>query len=106
MLSLDFEDERSRQLSPFKPIKLYLDPEKLNISVDNNGNTTTKLWWLDSTTGRWIEASDVRMVKKTSDRRKRSITHFVLETEIAADISRQKKLNIQLILWKISAKLE
>ena len=94
MLSLDFEDERGRQLSPFKPIKLYLDPEKLNISVDNNGNTTTKLWWLDTRTGRWIEASDVRVVKKTSARRKRSVTHFVLETEIAADISRQAQFNV------------
>ena len=94
MLSLDFEDDNGNKLSLFKPIKLYLDPEKLNISVDSNGNTTTKLWWLDSTTGRWIEASDMRMVKKTSGRGKRSVTHFVLETEIAADISRQGWINI------------
>ena len=94
MLSLDFEDDRGKKLSPFRPIKLYLDPEKLNISFDSNGNTTTKLWWLDSTTGRWIEASDVRMVTKTSGRGKRSVTHFVLETEIAADISRQGRLNV------------
>mgnify|MGYP000550840156 FL=1 len=94
MLSLDFEDDRGKKLSPFKPIKLYLDPEKLNISVDSNGNTTTKLWWLDSTTGRWIEGSNVRGVLKTSGRGKRSVTHFVLETEIAADISRQGKFNV------------
>ena len=94
MLSLDFEDDSGNKLSPFKPIKLYLDPEKLNISVDSNGNTTTKLWWLDSTTGRWIEASDMLVVKKTSSRGKRSVTHFVIETEIAADLARQKRLNI------------
>ena len=93
-LSLDFEEDSGNKLSPFKPIKLYLDPEKLNISVDSNGNTTTKLWWLDPTTGRWIEASGVRVVKKTSGRGKRSETHFVLETEVAADISRQRRLNI------------
>ena len=89
MLSLDFEDDSGNKLSPFKPMKVYLDPEKLNISIDSDGNTTTKLWWLDSTTGRWIEASGVRVVKKTSGRGKRSVTHFVLETEVAADISRQ-----------------
>ena len=94
MLSLDFEDDRGERLSPFKPIKLYLDPEKLNISVDSNGNTTTKLWWLDSTTGRWIEGCNMRVVKKTSGRGKRSVTHFLLETEIAADISRQGKFNV------------
>ena len=94
MLSLDFEDDSGNRLSPFKSIKLYLDPEKLNISVDDDGNSTTKLWWLNSTTGRWIEASNMRLVKKTSGRRKRSVTHFVLETEIAADLSRQGRLNI------------
>lgn len=97
MLSLDFEDDNGNKLSPFKPIKLYLDPEKLNISFDSDGNTTTKLWWLDSTTGRWIEASDLRMVEKTSGRGKRSVTHFVLETEIAADISRQGWINIDYV---------
>lgn len=97
MLRLDFEDDNGKRLSPFKPIKLYLNPEKLNISVDSNGNTTTKLWWLESTTGRWIEASDLRMVKKTSVRGKRSVTHFVLETEIAAGISRQGWINIDYV---------
>ena len=37
MLSLDFEDDKGKKLSPLKPIKLYLNPEKLNISVDSNG---------------------------------------------------------------------
>ncbi|XP_067046091.1 cartilage intermediate layer protein 2-like isoform X3 [Acropora muricata] len=97
MLSLDFEDDRGEKLSPFKPIKLYLDPEKLNISVDSNGNTTTKLWWLDSTTGRWIEGSNLRGVLKTSGRGKRAVTHFILETEIAADISRQGTFNVDVV---------
>ena len=97
MLSLDFEDDNGNKLSPYKPIKLYLDPQKLNISFDSDGNTTTKLWWLESTTGRWIEASDLRMVEKTSGRGKRSVTHFVLETEIAADISRQGWMNIDYV---------
>lgn len=52
MLSLDFEDENGNKLSTSKSIKLFLDPEKLNISVDSNGNTSTKLWWLDENTGR------------------------------------------------------
>lgn len=97
MLNLDFEDDGGKKLSPFKPIKLYLDPEKLNISVDSNGNTTTKLWWLDSKTGRWVAASDVRMVKKISSKAKRSPTHFLLETEIVPSISRQGQFNIDVV---------
>ena len=94
MLSLDFKDDSGNTLSPFKPIKLYLDPEKLSISVDSNRNTTTKLWWLDPTTGRWIEASGVRVVKKTSGRAKGSVMNFALETKIAPEISRQGRLSI------------
>lgn len=93
MLSLDFEEDGGNKLSPFRPIKLYLDPEKLNISVDSDGNTTTKLWWLNSKTGRWIEASNMRVLKNPG-RGKRSVRHFLLKTEIVADISRRGRLNI------------
>ena len=41
MLRLDFEDDSGNTLSTSKSIKLFLDPEKLNISVDSNGNTST-----------------------------------------------------------------
>jgi len=94
MLSLDFEDDSGNKLSTSKPIKLNLDPEKLNISVDSNGNTTAKLWWLDAKTGRWIEAGDLWMEKKDSSRSKRSPTRFLLETEITPPILKQGKLNI------------
>ena len=94
MLSLNFEDGSGNKLSTSKPIKLYLDPEKFNISVDSNGNTTTKLWWLDAKTGRWMEAGDVWTERKNSSRSKRSPTRFVLETEITPAILRQGAFNI------------
>ena len=97
MLSLDFEDDSGNKLSTSKPIKLNLDPQKFNISVDSHGNTKAKLWWLDAKTGRWIEAGDLRLENKTSGRRKRSPTRFVLETEITPAISRRGKLNIDVI---------
>lgn len=93
MLSLDFEDENGNKLSTSKSIKLFLDPEKLNISVDSNGNTSTKLWWLDENTGRWMQAGDLWLDTKKTNRSRRSPTRFLL-TEITPVIQRQGKLNV------------
>ena len=94
MLSFNFVDDKGNKLSTSKPIKLYLNPEKFNISVDSSGYTATKLWWLDAKTGRWIEKGDLRLRNKTSGRSKRSPTRFVLETEITPEISQQGSFNI------------
>jgi len=93
MLSLDFEDDSGNKLSTSKSIKMFLDPEKLNVSVDSNGNTTTKLWWLDENTGRWMEAGDLWLDTKETKRSRRSPTRFLL-TEITPAIQRLGKLNI------------
>lgn len=94
MLSLDFEDESGNKLSTSKSIKLFLDPEKLNISVDSNGNTTTKLWWLNENTGRWMEAGDLWLDTKETKGSRRSPTRRFLLTEITPVIQRRGELNI------------
>ncbi|KAL9962539.1 hypothetical protein ACROYT_G031647 [Oculina patagonica] len=93
MLNLDFEDDSGNKLSTSKPIKMFIDPEKLNISVDSNGNTTTKLWWLDEKTGRWMEAGNLWLDTKQTNRSKRSPTRFLL-TEITPVVQRRGTLNI------------
>jgi len=93
MLRLDFEDDSGNKLSTSKSIKLFLDPEKLNISVDSNGNTSTKLWWLDENTGRWMEAGDLWLDTIKTNRSRRSPTRFLL-TEITPVVQRQGPLNI------------
>ncbi|KAJ7388618.1 hypothetical protein OS493_036584 [Desmophyllum pertusum] len=67
---------------------LRRNPEKLNISVDSNGNTTTKLWWLDVKTGRWIEAGSLWMETNETSRSKRSPRRFLV-TEITPVIQKQ-----------------
>lgn len=93
MLNIGFEDDSGKKLSTSKPIKMFIDPEKLNISVDSNGNTTTKLWWLDEKTGRWMEAGNLWLDTKQTNRSKRSPTRFLL-TEITPVVQRQGTLNI------------
>lgn len=93
MLNINFEDDSGKKLSTSKPIKLFLDPEKLNISVDGNGNTTTKLWWLDEKTGRWMEAGNLWLDAKQTNRRKRSPTRFLL-AEITPVVQNSGTLNI------------
>jgi len=93
MLRLDFEDDSGNKLSTSKSIKLFLDPEKLNISVDSNGNTSTKLWWLDENTGRWMEAGDLWLDTTKTNRSRRSPSRFLL-TEITPVVQRQGTLNI------------
>ena len=93
MINLNFEDDTGKKLSTSKSMKMSLDPEKLNISVDDNGNTTTKLWWLEEATGRWIEAGPLWMEVKRSGRSRRSPTRFLV-TEITPVIQKQGSLNI------------
>ena len=94
MLDIDFEDESGNPLFTSKPIKISIDPEKMNISVDSNGNTNTKLWWLDPKSGRWVKAADLWTGSETPGRRKRSPTRFLLETEISPAVLKQGTLNI------------
>ena len=94
MLDIDFEDESGNPLFTSKPIKISIDPEKMNISVDSNGNTNTKLWWLDSKSGRWVKAGDLWTGNETSSRRKRTPTRFLLETEISPAVAKQGPFNI------------
>ena len=94
MLDIDFEDESGNPLFTSKPIKISIDPEKMNISVDSNGNTNTKLWWLDQKSGRWVKAGDLWTGNETSSRRKRSPTRFLLETEISPAVAKQGPFNI------------
>ena len=95
MFDIDFEDESGNPLFTSKPIKMYIDPEKMNISVDSNGNTTAKLWWLDPKSGRWVKAGDLWTGNKNSSRSKRSPTRFLLETEISPAVAKQGPFNIE-----------
>ena len=95
MLDIDFEDESGNPLFTSKPIKMYIDPEKMNVSVDSNGNTTAKLCWLDPNSARWIEAGDLWTGNKNSSRSKRSPKRFLLETEISPAFAKQGPFNIK-----------
>jgi len=59
-----------------KPMKVYLDPEKLNITV-SDGNASVKLYWLDRKTGRWRETGDFIPEDGSNRRRKRSNRIFL-----------------------------
>ena len=87
MMKVNFEDTIGNKLTPSKPMKVFLDPQQLNISVDDNGNTTVKLWWLNKKTGRWILAGNIWSDEKGSIRRKRSSARRFLVTEITQAIS-------------------
>ena len=87
MMKVNFEDTSGNKLTPSKPMKVFLDPQQLNISVDNNGNTTVKLWWLNKKTGRWIPAGNIWSDEKGSIRRKRRSVRRFLVTEITQAIS-------------------
>ena len=79
MMKLDLEDDKGKPLSMSKPMKVYLDPEKLNISL-SEGNASVKLYWLDRKTGRWREAGDLFPEHGSKRRRKRSNRIFLAGT--------------------------
>ena len=71
MIKLDLEDDSGKPLTMSKPMKVYLDSEKLNSSV-SDGNVSIKLYWLDKKTGRWREAGEFMLEDGKNRRRKRS----------------------------------
>ena len=88
MMKVNFEDTSGNKLTPSQPMKVFLDPQQLNISVDNHGNTTVKLWWLNKKTGRWILAGNIWSDEKGSIRRKRRSARRFLVTEITQAIAK------------------
>lgn len=83
MIKLNLEDDSGKPLTMSKPMKVYLDSEKLNSSV-SDGNVSTKLYWLDKKTGRWREAGEFMLEDGKNRRRKRS---DVKRTFLAATVT-------------------
>lgn len=71
MMKLNLEDDNGKPLVMSKPMKVYLDPEKLNLTL-SDGNVSVKLYWLDRKTGRWRKVGDFFLEDGSKRRRKRS----------------------------------
>ena len=81
MVKLSFQDESGKQLAMSKPMKVFLDPEKLNLTIRNStSDVPLKLYWLDKKTGRWREAGNFLLEDGSKRRRKRSPRVFFVGT--------------------------
>ncbi len=89
MVKMNFEDDSGNQLAMSKPMKVYLDPEKLNLTVQNASDFPLKLYWLDKKTERWREVGDFRLEDGSKQRRKRSNRVFFVGTVTPA-IARER----------------
>ncbi|KAL9962558.1 hypothetical protein ACROYT_G031666 [Oculina patagonica] len=72
MVKLNFEDESGKKLVISKPMKVFLDPEKLNLTFTNSSDVLLKLYWLDKKTQRWREVGNFHLEDGSKRRRKRS----------------------------------
>ena len=79
MVKLNLEDASGKPLVVSKPMKVYLDPEKLNLTV-SDGDTSVKLYWLDRKTGRWREAGYFSLEDGSKRRRRRTNRVFLAGT--------------------------
>ena len=70
MMKMTFKDDAGKPLAVTKPMKVFIDPEQVNITVDKDGNVTAKLYWLDEETGRWRQAGKIWVADGGSRRRK------------------------------------
>ena len=87
MMKLNMEDDNGKPLVMSKPMKVYLDPEKLNLTV-SEGDASVKLYWLDRKTGRWREAGDFSLEDGSKRRRKRTNRIFLAGT-VTPSIARE-----------------
>ncbi|XP_022798222.1 cartilage intermediate layer protein 1-like [Stylophora pistillata] len=79
MIKVNLEDDNGKPLTMSKPMKVYLDPEKLNLT-GSDGNVSVKLYWLDKKTGRWREAGEFKPEDGKHQRRRRSKRMFLAGT--------------------------
>lgn len=79
MVKLNLEDASGKPLVVSKPMKVYLDPEKLNLTV-SDGDASIKLYWLDRKTGRWREAGYFFLEDGSKRRRRRTKRVFLAGT--------------------------
>ena len=90
MVKLNLEDASGKPLVMSKPMKVYLDPEKLNLTV-SDGDASVKLYWLDRKTGRWREAGYF-FLEDGSKRRRRRTNRVFLAGTVTPSIA-QENLN-------------
>ena len=88
MIKLSLEDDNGKPLVMSKPMKVYLDPEKLNLTV-SDGNVSIKLYWLDRKTGRWREVGDFALEDGSKRRRKRSNHRVFLAGTVTPAIAKE-----------------
>ena len=93
MIKLNFQDSQGKRLDRAKPIKVYLDPEQINMT-DSNGNTTAKLWWMDKKTGRWIQAGELRSTDRNDGTRRKRSNRIFFVAELSEDVPLDTTLNI------------
>ena len=84
MMKMTFKDDVGKPLAVTKPMKVFIDPEQVNITVDKDGNVTAKLYWLDEETGRWRQAGDLWVADGGSRRRKRDTRIFFVGVVLPA----------------------
>ena len=93
MIKLNFQDSQGKRLDRAKPIKVYLDPEQINMT-DSNGNTTAKLWWMDKKTGRWIQAGELRSTDRNDGIRRKRSNRIFFVAELSEDVPLDTTWNI------------
>ena len=87
MVKLNLEDASGKPLVMSKPMEVYLDPEKLNLTV-SDGDASVKLYWLERKTGRWREAGYF-FLEDGSKRRRRRTNRVFLAGTVTPSIARE-----------------
>lgn len=103
MVKMNFEDESGKKLAMSKPMKVFLDPEKLNLTSKNSSDVPMKLYWLDKKTQRWREVGDFQLKDGSKRRRKRSNRVFFAGTVTPAIA--QETLNFDLPRIRVAVRV-
>ena len=106
MMKMTFKDDAGKPLAVTKPMKVFIDPEQVNITVDKDGNVTAKLYWLDEETGRWREAGEMSPADGGSRRRKRDTRKFFVAEILPAMTKSTLNLDEPTTDCRVSVKAE
>ena len=81
MTNYVFNDEMGNTLKLNSPVKYSIDASKLNISLDDDGNSDIYSWYLDMKTGKWVKSNRFQLKAQRSGKR-RLLSTATLEVDL------------------------
>lgn len=82
MVNYLFNDDLGNKLKLNSPVTYSIDASTFNISIDENGNSEIYAWFLDRTTGKWVQSNRFKVQTHQTGGKRRLLSTQTLEVKV------------------------